>query len=49
MVVLYPLNKLLIKDKRELTRDFKAAIKRIFRILDVDRDGWITDNRIIKF
>lgn len=43
MMVMYPLKKLLNKSERELTSGFKKAILRIFRILDTDHDGWLTD------
>ena len=45
-MVMYPLKKLLNKNERELTSGFKKAIRRIFRILDTDHDGWLTDDNI---
>lgn len=35
------------KENKELQVDFKTAILRIFRILDKDRDGWLSDNDLM--
>jgi Ras family protein T1 len=42
--VLYPLAPLYDLNSKELTPKFKKAIMRIFRILDKDLDGKLTDN-----
>jgi len=46
-MVLYPLSHLLNKENKTLMPNFVRAITRIFRILDTDNDGWLTDNDII--
>lgn len=44
--VLYPLAPLYDLNSKQLTPKFKKAITRIFRILDKDLDGKITDNEL---
>lgn len=44
--VLYPLGPLYDLNSKELTIDFQKAIKRIFRILDKDLDGRLSDNEL---
>lgn len=44
--VLYPLAPLYDLNSKELTPKFKKAIMRIFRILDKDLDGKLTDNEL---
>lgn len=46
-MVLYPLSHLLNKENKTLMPNFVKAITRIFRILDTDNDGWLTDADII--
>lgn len=41
MILLYPLEKLMNKELKELTPNFKTSIIRIFKILDKDKDGWL--------
>ena len=45
-MVLFPLSKLLCKQTKKLTKSFKKALHRIFRILDRDNDGWLDDEDI---
>jgi mitochondrial Rho GTPase 1 len=44
--VLYPLTPLYDLNTKELTPKFKKAAKRIFRILDKDLDGRLSDNEL---
>ena len=46
-MVIYPLSHLLNKEDKTLMPNFVKAISRIFRILDTDNDGWLTDADII--
>ena len=46
-MVIYPLSHLLNKENKTLMPNFVRAITRIFRILDTDNDGWLTDADII--
>lgn len=45
-VVLFPLKILTDKSTKTFTPNFKKAILRIFRLLDTDRDGWLSDKNI---
>ena len=48
MLVFYPLGKLLDKNSRAITPRFKTAILRIFRLLDQDKDGWLSNENIMR-
>lgn len=45
-IVLYPITQLTDKTTKALTPNFKKAILRIFRLLDTDNDGYLTDKNI---
>lgn len=48
IIILYPIGKLMDKRDRGLTRNFRIGIKRIFRILDRDCSGWLSDRAIME-
>jgi len=47
--VLYPIAPLRDSCKKKLRPDFEKALLRIFRILDVDNDGYINDEELTNF
>ena len=46
---LYPLKSLIDKKTKNLQPNFIKALTRIFRLIDDDNDGWLTDRNIIQF
>ena len=47
--VLFPIAPLHDSLTKELKPEFKKALMRIFRILDVDNDGFLNDEELTKF
>lgn len=45
-IVLYPLKVLMDKENKTLQPDFIKALTRIFRIMDSDSDGWLSDRDV---
>ena len=43
----YPLKNLINKDTKILHPNFIKALTRIFRIIDDDNDGWLSDKNLI--
>ncbi|XP_051912636.1 uncharacterized protein LOC127594957, partial [Hippocampus zosterae] len=48
-VVLYPMGVLYDLSTHEITQDFRRALHRIFAICDVDADGWLSDEELVRF
>lgn len=46
-IVLYPLKVLMNKESKQLQPNFVKAIERIFRIMDSDGDGWLSDKNLV--
>ena len=46
-IVLYPLKVLMNKESKMLQPNFLKAITRIFRIMDSDSDGWLSDKNLV--
>lgn len=44
---LYPLGVLMNKETKALTPNFVKALSRIFRLIDDDSDGWLTDRNLM--
>ena len=47
--VLYPVAPLFDSATKTITPDYKKALMRIFRILDIDNDGHLNDSELTKF
>ena len=45
--MLYPLKVLMNKETKELQPNFVKAISRIFRVMDSDGDGWLSDGDLM--
>jgi len=47
-VSVYSLKQLINKDNKVLQPNFVKALTRIFRIIDDDNDGWLSDRNLMK-
>lgn len=47
-VSIYPLKVLMNKETKVLQPNFVKALTRIFRIIDDDNDGWLSDKNLIQ-
>lgn len=46
-VCMYPLQTLLNKETKALQPNFVRALSRIFRLIDEDSDGWLSDKNLV--
>lgn len=46
---MYPLRPLMDKEHKELTLPFKKALVSIFRVLDEDNDGYLSQEDFLRF
>ena len=47
--VVYPMKPLYDMERAQLTDQFKVALRRIFRIFDMDHDGYLSDDELVLF
>lgn len=45
---MYPLQTLLNKETKALQPNFARALARIFRLIDDDSDGWLSDRNLVQ-